>query len=104
MDASGVDSKAAINKEFLTADKKNSMTFKELLTACSSGDMPCVKDTVTGSIGKVVVIKQNRNHRGVGVQFYCISFDVWYHDSDDNDKRSRYMHQLEIEPVTNCKN
>jgi hypothetical protein len=78
------------------------MTMKELLKACGDGEMPKVKlishrkYIAEGSIGQVVTIKNNRSFGGCSVDFGIINYDCWFHDSEDNDKRSSYMYQLEI--------
>lgn len=70
------------------------MTFPELLQASANG-MPKVKDA-SGKIGQVVVIKQNRAYSGCAVEFPGVPYDVWFHAEWKEDKRSRYMQELEI--------
>ena len=72
------------------------MTFEELLIACSSGKMPKVR-TQGGSIGTVCVIKDNGRHKGCAVNFPGIAWDTWFTDSDETDKRTRYMRELSLE-------
>ncbi len=77
------------------------MTFEELLKACASGELPAVslKEPVkyaTSNAGKVVVIKANNRHRGIGVQFPGVPYDTWFHEINTGDKRSKYMDELEL--------
>lgn len=76
------------------------MKWIELLKAMSSsGDFPEVEVSITPKFatsnrGKVTVIKSNGRHSGVGVLFPGLNYDIWFHNSDDTDKRSRYIRDL----------
>ncbi len=74
------------------------MTFEELLKASCNG-LPEVKTFVavnraTSNIGKVVALKDNGKFKGCAVQFPGLDYDIWFTDSNETDKRSRYMYHL----------
>lgn len=47
--------------------------------------------------GVVEVIKHNiHGHKGCAVRFPGHSYDTWFHDSEDTDRRSNYMRDLEL--------
>jgi len=71
------------------------MTFEELLKASANG-LP--KVNYNGNIGKVTTIKDNGRYRGCAVNFFGKSYDDWFHDSDETDKRSKYMRDLTVIP------
>lgn len=71
------------------------MTFKEILRACASGEMPCV-ETKDGTMGQVVTIKSNGRHKGIAVYFSGVGCDTWFTDSDDTDNRTKYMRDLRL--------
>lgn len=70
------------------------MEWIELLKYLSNGKMPMVKDTKTGKIGRVVVIKDNGRHKGISMSGE--HYDTWYHDSDAVDARTKYIRDLQI--------
>lgn len=77
------------------------MTWEELLKSVSSGKMPNVRsDTsikyATSNEGIVTTIKDNGKHKGVGVTFPGQNWEEWFHCSDSNDKRSKYLRDLHI--------
>lgn len=77
------------------------MTFDEILKSCSSGKLPRVTTNIevpyTSHVtGTITTIKQNSRHCGVGVTFDGLAYEVWHHDSKDNDKRSRYIRNLSL--------
>lgn len=72
------------------------MTFIELLTSCSKGTLPLVLHEKFG-VGCVTTIKHQSDgskFKGCAVRFYSIPYDTWFSDSDDTDKRSKYMREL----------
>jgi hypothetical protein len=71
------------------------MTIADVLQslACQSGKMPQVI-TNSGVVGQVTTIKDNGKHRGIGVQFPDLNYETWFNDSNDTDKRFRYMRDL----------
>lgn len=71
------------------------MKWLELIKACAKGRLPKVK-TGTGLVGQVSVIKDNGRHKGIGVVFPGLEYDTWFNDSEETDKRSRYMRELVI--------
>lgn len=71
------------------------MQWSDLIKACASGSLPKVK-TEKGTIGQVSVIKANDRYRGIGVALPELNYDLFYHDSEDTDKRSRYMRDLSL--------
>lgn len=79
------------------------MTVKDLLKEAGSGEMPSVIDVTTRETGRVTCIKSNDNYRGCEVKFPLKNWNVWYHDSEEKDKRSRYMRDLVFitdQPIT----
>ncbi len=84
------------------------MDFQDLLKACAAGTMPRVKSTVpikfsagskpTMCEGLVTVIKHTKGFQGCAVSFKGITYDVWFHAEKKDDKRSRYLADLEICP------
>lgn len=71
------------------------MTFDDLFTYKR---MPCVDHPALG-FGRVTVIKDKAdgsNFRGCAVRFDNMNYDVWFHDSTDTDKRSKYLRELTI--------
>lgn len=74
------------------------MKFDEMLKACSIGVMPMVEHEKLG-VGRVTVIKSKADGStfvGCAVRFNGYNFDLWFHDSDGQDKRSRYMYELKL--------
>lgn len=71
------------------------MTTKELLIACGSGVMPKVKNEVFG-IGQVTTIKDNDRYIGCAVKFESPNYDIWFWDSNETDKRTKYMRELSL--------
>lgn len=78
------------------------MTRQELLDALPKG-FPKVEFTglpplkfVSSNIGQVTSIRLIGKHIGVGVQFEGVNYDHWFHDSDETDKRSRYLRDLKL--------
>lgn len=81
------------------------ITVKEVLMRSQTGVLPKVrakvdvrKDVKAGEVGQVVVVKQyttNSGYLGIAVSF-TKNFDVWFHESDETDKRTAYMRDLEF--------
>lgn len=70
------------------------MTFKELLTKSAElGEFPRVFYPEHGP-GTITVLKNNRSYKGCGVQFDSLNYDKWFWDSDEADKRTKYMRDL----------
>ena len=69
------------------------MTWNELLQAASTGIMPKVKRG--DSIGTVTTIKHKGKYKGCAVDF-GYNWDDWFHAEKQNDKRSKYMAELEL--------
>lgn len=77
-------------------------TIKEIINEASRiGKMPRVTYRFRNEdfirTGTVTVIKDNRNHSGVAVQFDNREWDDWFWDSDSDDKRKKYLRNLSIE-------
>ncbi len=77
------------------------MKFEEILKACSSGKLPkvlssCPIKYAQSAKGTVTTIKANGKHSGVGVTFEGLDYELWFHDSDDTDKRTRYLRDLTL--------
>ncbi len=70
------------------------MTFIDLLNACAYGSLPKVK--YNNADGAVTTIKDNGKYKGCGVSFPGIYGEVWFWDSPETDKRSRYMRDLTL--------
>lgn len=76
------------------------MTWEEVMSYCATGKMPRVhyngKLNHNNHKGQVTTIKNNGKHRGVGVMFDGLEYEMWFHDSEDTDKRTRYMRDLAV--------
>lgn len=68
---------------------------KQLLIACGKGEFPQVSHPILG-IGQVVTIKNNGRNFGCSVKFEVPDYDVWFTDSQDTDKRTKYMRELTL--------
>lgn len=71
------------------------MTMKELLKACGSGEMPRVllTDDLCYRTGTICTIK-NGSTKGCAVIFDTSRYEQWFHDSQETDRRRRYMRDL----------
>ena len=72
------------------------LTFNDVCTSIIDGRMPQVK--YKGQLGQVVVIKDNGRYKGIAVDFGK-GYDEFFHDEFSEDKRSKYINQLEL--ITN---
>ncbi len=75
--------------------------FEDILKACLSGKMPRVQSSepikfTNETKGTVTTIKANAKHCGVGVTFDGLNYELWFTESDDTDKRTRYIRQLTL--------
>jgi hypothetical protein len=68
------------------------MKFEDLLKACASG-LPIVY--YNGNKGQVTTIKDNGRYKGCAVNFGK-NYDEWFHDVESEDKRSKYMKDLNL--------
>lgn len=69
------------------------MNWTDLLMELSKGEMPNV--SYNGKIGKVVLIKDNGRHKGIGVDFGK-GYDDFFHEEVKSDKRSKYINELTL--------
>lgn len=75
------------------------MTFQELLKSCSEGEFPTVQYIgeirfAKSNIGKVNTVKENGRHKGCAVTFEGLNYSTWFSDSEETDKRTKYMRDL----------
>ncbi len=80
---------------------EKNLTFTDILKACGNGQLPKVYTTNPKNndqliFGTVTTIKHNGKHFGVGVTFDGLNYESWFYESDDDDKRSRYIRDLKI--------
>lgn len=73
------------------------MTYKQILEACYGGELPRVRRTTPlkyskNEEGVITTIKDF----GVAVRFDGMEWDTWYCKEHRNDKRSRYISELEL--------
>ncbi len=72
------------------------LTFEDVLKACAGGNMPKVV-TEKGTVGIVTTIKDNGRYKGIAVKLWGMDYDLWFHESDSSDKRSRYIRDLKLQ-------
>jgi hypothetical protein len=77
---------------------------QELLQACGTGFMPRVRRGTRIGTVQAIKLPSSRNnakqHNGCAVLFDGENYEVWYHNSDETDKRRVYMRDLEIVTIT----
>lgn len=76
-------------------------TLSDILFACGDGTLPKVLGRPNRAfpnlaIGQVTTIKYTDKHRGIAVRFPGMEYDLFFHDSNDEDARSRYIYELTI--------